>query len=53
MLSYRFHLVKLLAKGVIMRTFSRLARLFENYRYYRQLGAHMQEAWQLAKMTLP
>lgn len=37
----------------MMRTLTRLARLYENYRYYRQMGAHMQEAWSLAKMTLP
>ena len=42
------------AKGKIMlRIFSRLARFFGNYRYYRQMGAHAQEAWYLAKMTLP
>jgi len=41
-------------KGKIMlRTFSKLARFFGNYRYYRQLGIHSQEAWHLAKMTLP
>ncbi len=37
----------------MLRTFSHLARLFENYRYYRQLGVHVQEAWHLAKVTLP
>ena len=35
------------------RTFSNLVRFFGNYRYYRNLGMGTQQAWQLAKMTLP
>jgi hypothetical protein len=42
------------AKGMAMlRSLAKLARFFGNYRYYRQLGMHAQEAWHLAKMTLP
>ena len=37
----------------MLRTITNLARLLENYRYYRQLGMHAQQAWQLAKVTLP
>jgi hypothetical protein len=37
----------------MIRSFSRIARFYGNYRYYRLLGIHMQEAWYLAKMTLP
>lgn len=37
----------------MFRTLSNLTRFFENYRYYRHLGIHAQEAWRLAKVTLP
>lgn len=37
----------------MFRTLANLARFYENYRYYRQRGMHAQEAWQLAKVTLP
>ncbi len=37
----------------MVRALARIVRLYENYRYYRHLGAHMHEAWNLAKMTLP
>jgi hypothetical protein len=28
-------------------------RFIENYRFYRNLGIESQQAWHLAKMTLP
>jgi hypothetical protein len=41
-------------KGQIMlNTLANFARLFENYRYYRNLGIDILEAWRLAKVTLP
>jgi hypothetical protein len=41
-------------KGTIMmRTLSRLAKFYGNYRYYRQMGVHTIEAWNLARLTLP
>lgn len=37
----------------MMRILDRLFRLYENYRHYRQMGIDSQQAWQLAKLTLP
>ena len=37
----------------MFRTLANIARFFENYRYYRNQGMHAQQAWQLAKVTLP
>jgi hypothetical protein len=37
----------------MFRAFENIARFFENYRFYRNLGMHAQQAWQLAKVTLP
>jgi hypothetical protein len=52
--SSRKHLRAVQMKGQIMlSTLANLARLFENYRYYRNLGIDIQEAWRLAKVTLP
>lgn len=36
-----------------MLTVSSLARLIENYNYYRRMGCASREAWQLAQATLP
>jgi hypothetical protein len=33
--------------------FSRAARFFENYCFYRKRGFRFREAWHLATMTLP
>jgi hypothetical protein len=37
----------------MFRTLSNIARFYGNYRYYRHMGVHILEAWQLAKLTLP
>ena len=37
----------------MLNSFSRLARLIENYNYYRRRGCPSKEAWQLAQLTLP
>ena len=37
----------------MLRAIVELARFFENYRYYRHLGMQVQEAWHMAKITLP
>ena len=37
----------------MLRIFVRFARLLDNYRYYRNSGIHVREAWYLAKVTLP
>lgn len=37
----------------MLRSLAKLARFLGNYRYYRQMGMHTQEAWHHAKMTLP
>jgi hypothetical protein len=41
-------------KGIAMlRTLTKLAQFWSNYRYYRLMGIHVQEAWNLARLTLP
>ncbi len=37
----------------MFRTLASLFRFLGNYRYYRNLGIHTQQAWNLAKSTLP
>lgn len=37
----------------MFRTLSNLFRFLGNYRYYRNLGNHIPQAWHLAKITLP
>ena len=37
----------------MMRLMDRLFRLYGNYRHYRHMGIDSQQAWHLAKLTLP
>ncbi len=37
----------------MLRILDRLFLLYENYRQFRQMGVHFQQAWQLARLTLP
>ncbi|MDO8990309.1 MAG: hypothetical protein Q7U91_11835 [Sideroxyarcus sp.] len=42
------------SKGTdMLRKLAKLFNFYENYRYYRHLGIQSQQAWQLAKVTLP
>lgn len=37
----------------MLRTWLSFTRFVENYRYYRKMGICAQEAWCLARLTLP
>jgi hypothetical protein len=37
----------------MLRKLSKIFNFYENYRYYRHLGIQSQQAWQLARVTLP
>ena len=39
--------------AIMLRTLANFLRFIENYRYYRQQGIHPNDAWSLAKKTLP